>query len=251
MLQYITEIESSNDRAIILSSLIGSINGALVGQLSQAIRNIEMRAGDGGIDGYNDVKSGEDEDEANEAPVGMEERVDPMEVAAGLKGVKQWLLTQAESLLFMDQPIEGNIADTLDFMLKREPQISETALAQLAEVLSLPTAEVKAAHLQQVAEDRTRLAAARDRIIELEADLPYDEGEHAFHELPARFQARICQKAELAIQKRVQRHIQQALRGNLDATGDLVQLRDVQSRVKNWVHRAAHDDQSFAEALVA
>jgi len=249
MINYLTEI-TGNDKAIVFASLIGSINGAMVGQLSQHLRQQETLAAEGGIDGFNNMKAAESED--TEPPVGTPEHVEPLDIASDLKAVKYWLLKQVEGVTFMDKPITGDIGDTLDFMIKREPTVSEVALKQLADVLEMPVADVKAAHLQQMQDDKQKLVLARDRIVELEADLQYDEGEHGFSNLPPRFKARICSKAEAAIQKRVQRVVQRALRdGDLSAAGELVELRDVQSRIKNWVHREAQQDPEFNEALSA
>jgi hypothetical protein len=246
MIDYINDIPNEVAKKFVLRAVIGAVNGSLVGALGAAIRRSQPKEQGSGVDGYNEHLSALAE---RDAPYGLENAPDPLEVAAYLRAVKVQLLDIGHAL--PEEELPNALGETVDFIIGRPEKEGGEAIKQLAAVLGLPEAELEAARQEMFRRDKEWQKEHRDEMVAMENDLPSVEPETAFDQLPARVRAKIVDRTIKAIERQTQFAIQAVLRGRRAATSEVVLNRDLLTKLNDYVKRESNRDPEFAEMAAA
>jgi hypothetical protein len=250
-------IEGSNfdNRSMfyLVRSLISSVNAQLIGIASNALRAEDKILNDDDprkatIDKFNEYFAAKGEN--NTAPVGLEERMPPAELASLLRAVRaKWMDLGHE---YPDDLLEADINQTLQFMISRPMRdLNQSMVEQVAKATGLSAMDIVKAQETSFHEDRKFLRENQDRILAWIESQDYGDPEEAYDLLPARYQVRILSKFESYIDKQRLRAVQAVVsKGIANAMGELVILNATKAAITSWKDTRAKRDPQFAEALL-
>ncbi len=249
-------------------AVIGSLHFSISNLIQQSIRAERFGAPlpeAGGIDAANEALAAHAEGEETarvRAEQGFEVNGDPLETAARLKTIRDYLandlLANAALRASLTQPgvsfpdpyhLGGTFEDSLKFQIGLKPRISEAQIKAEAKALNVEESAVRDAivanHTRQVA----FLEENRDDIVRIYNGLvTTDDGdpEVAFEKLHPMLRLRLAAKADSGLYQARMREIQAHLRGGpraVEAKGNVALCdgtrRDVLAEVQRWMKDAA------------
>lgn len=237
-------------RKQVLKSLIGSLNSSIIGYVRGHIRNSKYenisRAPDAPtVDAFNEALA-EQNEHANDvkalSDMGLDSVMPAIEVAHKLEVIRCWAVNTLTELATHPADIPLTIKNTIEFQIKREPDINEPALKALATALQLDVEALRAAKVKMHEDDRAELIDMQGQIIDAVGDLDVDgiDADDAYESLPAHLRYKLLGSLALAIKKSGDKALQTLLRYNrLESAGDITLIKNAHAEVYSAVQALA------------
>lgn len=229
-------------RKQVLKSVIGSLNSSIIGYVRGHIRNskydnISRAAEEPTIDALNEALAEQAEalhDAQALRDMGLKTMMPAIEVAHRLEAIRCWAINELASMASHPADVPLTIKDTIDFQLKREPDINEPALKALAQAINIDLEAIKAAKLKMYADDRAELLDMSGQILDTIGSLDVDgiAADDACDELPAHLRYKMLAVLAQAIEKSGDKALASLLRYNrLESAGDITLIKATHASV--------------------
>lgn len=239
----VSELPNEISKKFVLRSMIGVVNGALVGALGSVIRKKQPEEASG-VDGYNEMEA---DGTLHTEIAGLEPHADMYDVARDLISLRDYLLTGPGGS-YPEADLPSALGETIDFMVNREVSVGEKALEALSLALGVPVSDLEQARKAMIEQDKAWLKEHRAELLDLEQSITPFEQEAAFDRLPAKYRLRIYDRTVKAIEKQTQFAIQAVLRGKMAAASEVTLNRDIITQMGQWAAIQASSDPAFREA---
>lgn len=248
----ITAVHANLPRMVskgILKSMIGSLNATCIAYARGHIRFEPAPPVDRvpTIDDYNDSVAAlwaAHEQQQAASGMGFNIQMQAGELAERLMGLRSFYASQLLQMQETIRDVPLAIAETLKFQMERQPSNDDARLEALADALQdedITFEMLKAGQVQMVQDDAADLKANAGKVLtylqrfETDDNDDHIEVEASFDMLPAHVQYKLMSAAIRAHDKAQKRAMQNLLRGNLDAAGDLKMLRANRNAMILWL----------------
>lgn len=229
-------------RKMVLKSLIGSLNSSIIGYVRGHIRNsryenVSRAPTEPTIDVFNEALA-EQQESLHDAralkEMGLDAVMPAIEVAHKLETVRCWAIEELTSLATHPADVPLTIKNTIEFQIKREPDINEPALKALAQAIQVDLDALKAAKVKMHQDDRDELIDMQGQIIDTVSDLDIEgiDVEDAIDSLPVHLRYKLMATLATSIKKAGDKALQSLLRYNrLESAGDITMIKATHAEV--------------------
>lgn len=249
-------------RKFVLKSLIGSLNSSIIGYVRGHIRNsrydnISRAPSEPTIDAFNEALA-EQAESAHDVQalkdMGLDTLMPPIEVAHKLEAIRCWAIEELASLATHPADAPLTIKNTIEFQIKREPDINEPALKALAQAIQVDLDALKAAKIKMHQDDRDELIDMQGQILDTIGDLDVDvlDSDDAYESLPAHLRYKLLATLAAAVRKAGDKALQTLLRYNrLESAGDISLIKathaEVYEALQSLVRRESTQIEEYQE----
>jgi len=247
---------STKSRKHVLKSFIGSLNASLIGFVRGHIRNsryenISRSAEAPTIDAFNEALADHNEFAADAealTSMGLRTTMAAIDVAWRLETLRVWAIGQLAEIANNPSDIPLTIANTLDFQIRRKPDINIAALKAVAQAINIDYDTLHAAKVKMFEDDTRELIDMRGQIIDTIAGLDVSDvtPDHAFDSLPAHLRYKLVAAVAVALKKAADKALTDLLRYNrIDSAGDITLIKAAHAGVLADL-KALYDKESHA-----
>lgn len=229
-------------RKLVLKSLIGSLNSSIIGYVRGHIRNsryenVSRAPTEPTIDAFNEALAEQQEslhDVQALKEMGLDAVMPAIEVAHKLETVRCWAIEELTSLATHPADVPLTIKNTIEFQIKREPDINEPALKALAQAIQVDLDALKAVKVKMHQDDRDELIDMQGQIIDTVSDLDIEgiDVEDAIDSLPVHLRYKLMATLATSIKKAGDKALQSLLRYNrLESAGDITMIKATHAEI--------------------
>lgn len=240
-------------RKQVLKSFIGSLNSSIIGYVRGHIRNsryenVSRAPTEPTIDTFNEALS-EQLEAAHDVQalkdMGLDTVMPAIEVAHKLEAVRCWAIEELTSLATHPADVPLTIKNTIEFQIKREPDINEPALKALAQAIQIDLGALKATKVKMHQDDRDELIDMQGQIIDTVSDLDIEgiDVEDAIDSLPVHLRYKLMATLATSIKKAGDKALQSLLRYNrLESAGDITMIKATHAEVYAAIQELANKE---------